>query len=147
MSIKISCVMDTPVKFQHQTLLWALTLLERGGRRPEDLVVHAVEGTPQQQIDLLRSLGIQIAPVRRYSRVHPFLNKLRQLESDALRIADHVVLTDTDLAFCAPIDPWIAGERPRVKIVDVANPPLEIWRTLFKAAGLSAAPPAALTSL
>ena len=147
MSIKFSCVMDTPAKFQHQTLLWALTLLERGGRRPDDLVVHAVEGTPRPQIELLRSLGIQVASVARYSRVHPFLNKLRQLESEALSAADHVVLTDTDLAFCAPIDPWIAGERPRIKIVDIANPPLAMWRTLFKAAGLSGSPRAALTSL
>ncbi len=147
MSIKISCVMDTPAKFQHQTLLWALTLLERGGRRPEDLVVHTVEGAPRQQIELLRSLGIQVTSVRRYSRVHPFLNKLRQLESEALSAADHVVLSDTDVAFCAPIGPWIAGDRPRIKIVDVANPPLAMWRTLFKAAGLSASPRAALTSL
>ena len=48
MATKFSCVMDTPVKFQHQTLLWALTLLERGGLRAEDLVVHAVEGTPRK---------------------------------------------------------------------------------------------------
>jgi len=147
MPIKFSCVMDTPVRFQHQTLLWSLTLLERGGMRPEDLVVHAVEGTPRKQIDLLRGLGIQVDPVRRYSSVHPFLNKLRQLESETLRAADHVILSDTDLAFCAPIDPWIAGDRPRIKIVDIANPPLPIWRTLFKAAGFSAAPRAALTSL
>ena len=147
MPIKFSCVMDTPAKFQHQTLLWALTLLERGGLRPEDLVVHAMEGTPSKQVELLRTLGIQVVPVRRYSRVHPFLNKLRQLDSETLRGADHVVLSDTDLAFRAPVGPWIGGDRPRIKIVDVANPPLQIWRALFKAAGFSAAPRAALTSL
>lgn len=147
MPIKFSCVMDTPVKFQHQTLLWALTLLERGGARAEDLVVHAVEGTPRKQIELLRGLGIQVDPVRRYSRAHPFLNKLRQLESKTLQAADHVVLSDTDLAFCAPLGSWIAGDRPRVKIVDIANPPLPIWQTLFKAAGFSNPPRAALTSL
>ncbi len=147
MPFKFSCVMDTPVKFQHQTLLWALTLLERARLRPENLVVHAVEGTPQKQIELLRGLGIQVDPVRRYSRAHPFLNKLRQLESETLRAADHVVLSDTDLAFCAPITSWIEGDRPRIKIVDIANPPLPIWRNLFKAAGFSGSPRAALTSL
>src|ERR1041385_356629 len=140
MPIKFSCVMDTPAKFQHQTLLWALTLLERGGLRPEDLVVHAMEGTPSKQVELLRTLGIQLVPVRRYSRVHPFLNKLRQLDSETLRGADHVVLSDTDLAFRAPVGPWIGGDRPRIKIVDVANPPLQIWRARLKAAGFFAPP-------
>jgi hypothetical protein len=81
MSVKYSCVMDTPAKFQHQALLWALTLVCRGGQAPENLVVHAVEGTSQKQIDLLRSFGVQVPIVSRYSSVHPFLNKLRQLES------------------------------------------------------------------
>ncbi len=147
MPIKYSCVMDTPARFQHQTLLWALTLLQRGGQPPGNLVVHAVEGASQRQIGLLRDLGIQVDVVRRYSAVHPFLNKLRQLESETLRAADHVVLCDTDLAFCAPIDSWVSGERPRIKIVDVANPPLAIWKTLFSAAGFSAPPRPALTSL
>jgi hypothetical protein len=147
MPIKYSCVMDTPARFQHQTLLWALTLLRRGGQSPGNLLVHAVEGASQRQIGLLRDLGIQVDVVRRYSAVHPFLNKLRQLESETLRAADHVVLCDTDLAFCAPIDSWVTGERPRIKIVDVANPPLAIWQTLFSAAGFSAPPRPALTSL
>jgi hypothetical protein len=147
MPIKFSCVMDTPARFQHQTLLWALTLLQRGGQPPGNLVVHAVEGASQRQIGLLRDLGIQVDVVRRYSAVHPFLNKLRQLESETLRAADHVVLCDTDLAFCTPIDSWIAGERPRIKIVDVANPPLAMWKMLFNAAGFSAPPRPALTSL
>jgi hypothetical protein len=147
MSVKYSCVMDRPAKFQHQTLLWVLTLLERGGRTAEELVVHAVEGVPRRQIDLLRGLGVHVEVVRRYSAAHPFLNRLRQLESVTLRSAEHVVLCDTDLAFCAPIDRWVGGNRPRLKIVDVANPPLPIWQTLFKAAGFSSLPRAALTSL
>ena len=147
MPIKYSCVMDTPAKFQHQTLLWALTLLDRGGQPPGNLVVHAVEGTPYDQVGLLRDLGIRVDVVRRYSTLHPYLNKLRQLESEALRSCDHVVLCDTDLVFCAPIDSWVTGERPRVKIVDVANPPLAIWKTLFSAAGFSVPPRPALTSL
>jgi hypothetical protein len=147
MSIKYSCVMDTPGKFQHQALLWALTLVRRGGQAPENLIVHAVEGTSQKQIDLLRSFGVQVPIVPRYSSVHPFLNKLRQLESETLRAADHVVLCDTDLAFCSPIDAWVVGDRPRVKIVDIANPPLQLWQMLFAAAGLAARPRPAATSL
>jgi hypothetical protein len=147
MPVKYSCVMDTPARFQHQTLLWALTLLQRGGQSPGNLVVHAIEGASQRQIGLLRDLGIQVDVVRRYSSVHPFLNKLRQLESETLRAADYVVLCDTDLAFCTPIDSWVTGERPRIKIVDIANPPLAMWKTLFNAAGFSALPRPAPTSL
>ena len=147
MPIKYSCVMDTPARFQHQTLLWALTLLQRGGQSPGNLVVHAIEGASQRQIGVLRDLGIQVDVVRRYSAVHPFLNKLRQLESETLHAADYVVLCDTDLAFCAPIDAWVTGERARIKIVDVANPPLAIWKTLFEAAGFSVPPRPAPTSL
>jgi hypothetical protein len=147
MSILFSCVLDTPAKFQHQVLLWALTLVRRAGRAPENLLVHAVEGADRGQIDVLRQFGARVAMVPRYSRLHPFLNKLRQLESEALRAADYVVICDTDLAFCSPIDRWIAGDRPRIKIVDIANPPLAIWHPLFKAAGFSAPPRPALTSL
>ena len=147
MSIKYSCVLDTPAKFQHQVLLWALTLVRCGGQAPENLVVHAIEGASPSQLDLLRRFGIQVVVVRRYSRIHPFLNKLQQLESEILRAADHVVLCDTDLAFCSPIDAWVVGDRPRIKIVDIANPPLQVWRALFAAAGFSALPRPAVTSL
>jgi hypothetical protein len=147
MSTKYSCVMDTPAKFQHQALLWALTLVRRGGQAPENVIVHAVEGTPQNQIELLRSFGVQVFVVPRYSSVHPFLNKLRQLESETLRAADYVVLCDTDLVFCSPIDAWVVGDRPRVKIVDIANPPLQMWQMLFTAAGLSKPPRPAVASL
>src|SRR5262249_8139012 len=53
----------------------------------------------------------------------------------------------TDLAFQGAVAPWVSGDRPRLKIVDIANPPIDIWRALFKAAGLSAPPRPALTSL
>jgi len=61
MSVKYSCVMDTPAKFQHQALLWALDACMpwRAGAGGI-LVVHAVEGTSQKQIDLLRSFGVQV---------------------------------------------------------------------------------------
>ena len=147
MSVLYSCVMDTPAKFQHQALLWALTLVRRGDQPPENLVVHAVEGTPQAQIDLLRQFGVRVVTVARYSAAFPFLNKLRQLETPALREVEHVVLCDTDLAFASPIGHWVTGSRPRIKIVDVANPPLALWRVLFAAAGFKRAPRPAMTSL
>jgi hypothetical protein len=147
MTIRYSCVMDTPAKFQHQALLWALSLVHCAGQAPGNLLVHAVEGTSRRQIDLLREFGVGVVVVPRYSSELPFLNKLRQLESEDLRAADHVVLCDTDLAFCSSIDDWVQGDRPRIKIVDVANPPLTVWRNLFAAAGFNTAPRPAATSL
>ncbi len=85
--------------------------------------------------------------VPRCGAVFPFLNKLRQLETPALRDGNHIGLCDTDLAFASSIDDWIVGDRPRNKIVDIANPPRAIWQPLFTAAGFGRSPRPAKTFL
>lgn len=131
-----SCVVDQSPLFRYQSLIWYLTLRELGGVRPDQMVVHVVNGTEPGHSDLLRDLGVSVVPVKRFDRRNGFANKLRQLESEALRDADRVVLCDCDLAFCRDISNEIGGPELAGRVVDLGLPEYREWVDLQRAAGL-----------
>jgi hypothetical protein len=131
-----SCVTDQPPILRYQTLVWCLTLIELAGRSPDQLVVHAVEGTSREHQNELRDLGVKVVTVQPYDERNRFANKLRQLDSPALREADRVVLCDCDLAFCADISAEIQGDAIGAKVVDAGYPRYSTWVELARMAGL-----------
>src|SRR6266550_4676354 len=134
-----SCVCDVPAKYRSQTLVWVRTLLELAGRSPEELVVHMI-GTDRDFERALEEYEVTVVHVPAFDTRRPYSNKLVQLTSEALRECDFAVLCDCDLAFCDDISAWVTGDAVRAKLVDLANPPLEYWRRLFREAGFAHAP-------
>jgi hypothetical protein len=128
-----SCVIDRQPMYRYQGLVFASTLIDLGGVDPSNIVVHAMEGVPHKTRDDLRRLGVSVVTMSPFDPRHPYSNKLVQLQSRALRDADHVVLCDADLAFAGPIAQWIAGPRLRGKTVDYALPPIPVWRDILAA--------------
>ena len=134
--VLFSCVTDRAPKLRYQTLVWCLTLIELAGRSPDQLVVHAVEGTSREHLKEVRDLGVKVVTVERYDQRSPYANKFRQLDSPALHGADRVVLCDCDLAFCGDVSAEIQGDDIGAKVVDAGFPGYETWVKLADLAGV-----------
>jgi hypothetical protein len=146
-SVKFSCVVDGTPRYLHEAWIWSTTLLRIARRRPDELVVHVVEGVDGRDFDFLRDLGVEIRTVTRFDRRHPHSNKLSQMDSEVLQDADLVVLTDCDIAFADDVDGLFTGlEMIAAKIVDLPRPSHEHWRRIFAAAGFAAEPGLALST-
>src|SRR5436309_3320572 len=131
MEVLYTCVTDGSTKFDYQASVWAQTLLTLGRRSPSELIVHTVgPGTPL--LEEVEKLDVRVVRVGAFERQHPHSYPLALLDSEALANADYVVLCDCDLAFAGDLTPWIAGERLRAKMVDLARPPLGLWRSIFE---------------
>jgi hypothetical protein len=136
MKVVFSCVVDDKPRYARQAALWAASLLIHGAERAESLVVHTVgEGDPALRA-LLGSWGIDVVRIKPFDARHPHSNKLAQFGTDSLQNADYVVLCDCDLAFVAPISPWLRGERIRASIVLLPGLPSAQWKIIFAAANL-----------
>lgn len=131
---------DRP-RFVQQTLTLVWTLLDLADVRADEIIVHVVEGRDSSARHQLDALGIETRSCRPFHPAHPHCNKLRQLEDDRLISSDVVVLCDTDLAFVRPIVDGLRTDVVRAKVVDLPNPPMDVWAGLFAAAGLQAPPP------
>lgn len=129
----------------HQVMVWAWTAVDLAGIEPSQLVVHATGGCDQRLRRDLEALGARWVPVRAHGEGTPMCNKLAQLESAVLLDHGRLVLSDCDLAWRAPIPTAAFGDRPRAKVVDLANPPLELLRPLFAEAGFPDAATAAVS--
>jgi LPS sulfotransferase NodH len=135
-----SCVVDKPPFLVYQSLIWVLTLTRLAGRAPEQLVVHAVEGTDPDHLMRLRSLGVRVVPVARFDERNVYANKLGQLTSGALAGASAAVLSDCDIAFAGDITPFTGGPDIGGRIVHLGFPSLDGWRRLLRTAGLTREP-------
>jgi hypothetical protein len=134
-SIVYSCVVDRQPLYRFQGLLFAHSLIVFAGVTPNAIVLHLIEGVPKTTHTALERLGVQVVTTKPFDPRHPPSNKLLQLGSQALRAAEYVALCDSDLAFAAPIDPWLGGTKLRAKPVDYARPPMQAWRELMPALG------------
>jgi FkbM family methyltransferase len=145
-SVRYSCLMADAPRFAQQTLTWAWTLLDLAHVPAARLRVHALPDSDAAVRRQIEALGIETRTCKPFRAGHPHCNKLRQLEDPDLAREDVVVLCDTDLAFAGPIDAMLSTSAVRAKIVDLPNPPLDIWRAIFEAAALPPTVPLAETS-
>lgn len=141
-SIIFSCVLDNHPKFFQQVLLWVLSLTKYAGQSPSTLVVHIVEGCPHDWINVLDATGVHIRHIEPFDPRSPHSNKIQQLRTELLYQYDIAVLCDTDIVFCSNIQGLLHNDAVQARIVDVANPPLDIWKDIFNSAKFPADPAA-----
>jgi FkbM family methyltransferase len=137
---------DGPV-YGQQALTWAWTLLDIAHVPAERIVVFVVGDTDTAARRHLDELGIETRAIEPFSAALPHCNKLRQLEEPRFREPGVTICCDTDLAFAANIDDLAGTHAIRAKVVDLPNPPIELWRPILEAAGLPADAPLTTTSL
>lgn len=142
MTTIISCVVDNEPRFLMQAWNWMLSLAEAGVVPDAEtrILVHHVDAlTGAPELDLLQSLGAELVPVAPFGPgPAAWSNKLRQMETPAIRAASRVILSDTDLLFVT--DPRkhfdAANADVLACIVTVDNPPEAKLQALWDAAGL-----------
>ncbi len=130
-----SCVVDATPVLYHQVMVWTWTAIDLAGIAPEQLLVHLIDGCDPRLRRDLEALGVRCVSVEPFGAGTPMCNKLVQLARPALAARARIVLSDCDLAWCAPVDASAFGDRPRAKVVDFANPPFELLTPLFAEAG------------
>jgi hypothetical protein len=146
-SVRFSCVVDDTPRYRREVRIWTTTLLRIARRRPDELVVHLIDGVDGPEFDVLRELGVHVRTVPRFDPRHPYSNKLGQLRSEALQDAELVVLTDCDMAFAGDVSGLFHGlDMVAAKTVDLARPSHEHWRRIFAAAGFGTEPGLALAT-
>jgi len=143
--VHYSCVMAGAPRFAQQTLTLVATLIDLAGVAPAQIVVHPLDDVDPRARRQLESLGIAVAVVEPFHHDFPHCNKLRQLENRRFDDGALVVLCDTDLAFTGPL-PEVRSSSIRAKVVDLPNPPLEMWTQVAAAAGLDGALDLSVTS-
>jgi SAM-dependent methyltransferase len=129
--------MDRGPVFAYQVLLWIQTLTAKGGVAPSQIIVHHLEDCDSEVLQSFAAMGVGLQKVSRFDEGHAHSNKVRQMETPALREADYCVLLDCDMAFTKGLEHFATGERVRAKIVD-DNGIGELWKDIFLEAGLSA---------
>lgn len=135
-----SCVVEPQPKYVRQLRIWATTLCTLGGAAPGDLFVHVLDGDRFDEVAaFLSARAIPFAPMERFGDGR-YCNKVAQLRSPQLRERAYAALCDTDVAFAAPLDPWLGLGRAAAKPVDGPNPPLELLERLYRRAGFDRFP-------
>ena len=134
--VRFSCMVDQDPMFLEQSLRWARSLLDMAGVSAEDIVVHHTGEVALRDLAALHALNVATCLVDAVSRRRPHLNKLDQLGSKFLQDADVAVLCDCDTVFVADPRPYLPFDAVAAGVVDLPNPPIEIWDTLLQRAGL-----------
>lgn len=140
----LSCVLDDAPAIWASFAPWLATALERARIHPSRIHVHHACPLRADIAELCRAHGIATHAVERFDPRFPHMNKIRACATDFGAVR-HVLLTDVDIVFArsVPLDRIrapVAG-----KPVDLPNPPLEILRPIFIAAGLPVPEPVAST--
>jgi FkbM family methyltransferase len=130
-----SCLMADGPAYAQQTLALVWTLLDLARVPADRIVVHALDDADDAVLRHVETIGVRTRRCAPFDAAHPHCNKLRQLEDAELLAAPAVVLCDTDLAFVQTFDAAVP-RAVRAKVVDLPNPPVDVWQAVFAAAGL-----------
>jgi 2-polyprenyl-3-methyl-5-hydroxy-6-metoxy-1,4-benzoquinol methylase len=140
-AIAISCVVDDDPSLLMQCWNWLCSLRALQSHERADIFIHYVSGIEQARLETFRELGARLVQIEPFGAGPArYCNKIRQLENPALSTYDYVILCDADLAFLECPTRLATGTLVRGKLVDVDNPPEQIWRSLFEEGGIGRHP-------
>jgi len=131
-----SIVVDASPRFGRQAVAWVRCALTLARVPPADLQVNVVPGVPDAFVAGMRRWGVPCRRLPQDDLTLGPLNKLRQLRPGALPHAPVTVLCDCDTVFTSTLPDFRAASGISGKLVDIGNPPMRYWRTLFLILGL-----------
>lgn len=137
--IVISCLLDNHPKLIMQCWNWLASLEAVGAQKRAEIVIHHTPSVTPQDLAFFAALGARLKEVQPFDpgNAHSCCNKIRQLETEALRGADYAILCDTDLLFMECPTHHAVGNAVRANIVDLPNPPFDLCQILVERAGLN----------
>lgn len=138
MTTVVSTVVDADPKFLMQAWNLALALNINGDITRPDVrfLVHHTPSVPSENLGILKRLGGEIVEIKPFGQgAAAYCNKLRQLESRAVREAEKIFLLDADIL---PLKPLVnEADFPGLvaRTVDKASPPSGVLSAICEAAG------------
>lgn len=131
-----SIVVDGSPRFGRQAVAWVRCALTLARVPPADLQVNVVPGVPDAFVAGMRCWGVRCRRLPPDDLALGPLNKLRQLRPGVLPQAPVTVLCDCDTVFTTALPDFGTACGVAGKLVDIGNPPMRYWRTLFLVLGL-----------
>ncbi len=133
-----ACVVDADARFHLDALRWFATATRMAKIPAADLMVHAISASSSDVLEYLSDQGVQVRTTDAFDAQSPTCNKI----SAAVALASTAipnklyVLTDTDVALARDPKQAHLGATVAAKVVDRANPPLDMFRDAFELARL-----------
>ena len=136
MKINYSCVVDTHERFKEQGWIWLNSLIKLGGINPANIWVNCVSGMDAGYIKKCADTGANVELIEPFGD-RKYCNKVPQMANNKLKDSDIIILMDTDMLMLESFESGLAGlNYIGGKIVDLANPPIEVIDAVFAVAGL-----------
>ncbi|MCL2100001.1 MAG: hypothetical protein FWH24_06160 [Oscillospiraceae bacterium] len=140
MKIHYSCVVGEKEIFKKQGQIWLDSLITLGKIDPGRIYVHCISGTDAGYIKKIKETGANVDVIEPFGDLK-YCNKIPQLSNAALKTADITVLMDTDMIMLENFERELEKDADFLncisgKIVDLANPPIEVIAAVFFGAAL-----------
>jgi 2-polyprenyl-3-methyl-5-hydroxy-6-metoxy-1,4-benzoquinol methylase len=134
MNTVISIVIDDQPKFLMQAWNLVCSLMNTGDWPSANvsLIIHHTKAVNPRRLQLFSGLGAKLVQIEPWGNGQAvYCNKLRQLETPEVLNADLVFLLDTDVIIAKPLSTLATSAEIRGSIVDLPNPPYELWISLL----------------
>jgi hypothetical protein len=138
--IGFSFIVDENPRFAYQGWHLAHSIIDQLHAAPSSIFVHFTEEVDSRTIDAFKALQCRTARIKRFGD-GKYCNKLAQWNSE-LSASDfkHFIFLDTDTIFVADCLDQLRSDAICAKIVDLANPSVDVLEELMGAAGFSLMP-------
>lgn len=138
--LAVSFVIDENPVFSYAGWHLANSLLTNSPVIPSDIHVQFLAEVSENVLEIFRKLGCSVHRLTRFGD-GKFCNKLAQWENLAGEDADHFLFLDTDMICISDFSGSLPSTAIAGKVVDMANPSLELLDRLFSDAGFEDRPP------
>lgn len=138
--IGFSFIVDEDPRFAYQGWHLAHSIMDQLHALPSSIFVQFTREVDSQTIDAFRLLGCRTTKIERFGD-GKYCNKLAQWNGE-LRgsIFNQFIFLDTDTIFVGDCLDQLRSDVICAKVVDLANPPIDVFEEVMCAAGFSALP-------
>ena len=138
--IAFSFIVDEDPRFAYQGWQLAHSIIEQLSARPEDIFVQFTKGVDSDTIQVFKDLGCRTIFIERFGDVK-YCNKIAQWSDELINSECQLfIFLDTDMIFVGNCLDQLRSDVICAKVVDMANPPIDILEEIFCAAGFDTLP-------
>ncbi len=129
-----SFIVDQPPRFAYQAWHLAASIVRHCNARPCDINIQITPDVPDHVWSAFSDQGYSTRALIPFGD-RTFCNKLAQLSNLEAVACERIVLLDTDMVAVADCRPLLTGTAIQAKVVDGANPRVEVLQDIIAAAG------------
>jgi len=135
MKINYSCVIDNKERYLQQGWFWLNSLIQLGKINPSNIWIHFIKDIDDAYIKKYADAGINIEFIEPFGD-KKYCNKIMQMRNEKLKDSDVIILMDIDMIMLSNFENTLEYDCITSKIVNLANPAIEVIDELFAMSGL-----------